>query len=67
MKMVKSLLLGIAAGLVAMSGAQAADLPLKAKPVHEAKSAQYAYAQLKPTIGPQVAEIVWFSPHNHPS
>jgi hypothetical protein len=33
MKMVKSLLLGTAAGLVAMSGAQAADLPVKAKPV----------------------------------
>jgi hypothetical protein len=33
MKMVKSLILGSAAGLVAMSGAQAADLPLKAKAV----------------------------------
>jgi len=33
MKMVKSLILGSAAGLVAMSGAQAADLPVKAKPV----------------------------------
>jgi hypothetical protein len=33
MKMVKSLLLGTAAGLVALSGAQAADLPVKAKPV----------------------------------
>jgi hypothetical protein len=33
MKMVKSLLLGSAAGLVAMSGAQAADLPVKAKAV----------------------------------
>ena len=33
MKMVKSLLLGSAAGLVAMAGAQAADLPVKAKPV----------------------------------
>ena len=33
MKMVKSLMLGSAAGLVAMSGAQAADLPVKAKPV----------------------------------
>ena len=33
MKMIKSLLLGSAAGLVAMSGAQAADLPLKAKAV----------------------------------
>src|SRR6201985_1990372 len=31
MKMVKSLILGSAAGLVAMSGAQAADLPVKAK------------------------------------
>ena len=33
MKMVKSLLLGSAAGLLAMSGAQAADLPVKAKAV----------------------------------
>ena len=33
MKMIKSLLLGSAAGIVAMSGAQAADLPLKAKAV----------------------------------
>ena len=33
MKMVKSLFLGSAAGLVAMTGAQAADLPVKAKPV----------------------------------
>src|SRR6195952_3808317 len=33
MKMVKSLILGSAAGLMAMSGAQAADLPVKAKAV----------------------------------
>jgi hypothetical protein len=33
MKMVKSLVLGSAAGLIAMSGAQAADLPVKAKAV----------------------------------
>src|SRR6202051_4311845 len=33
MKMVKSLILGSAAGLLAMSGAQAADLPVKAKGV----------------------------------
>src|ERR1700676_1312930 len=33
MKMVKSLLLGSAAGLVGAAGAQAADLPVKAKPV----------------------------------
>ncbi len=33
MKMFKSLILGSAAGLVAMSGAQAADLPIKAKAV----------------------------------
>src|SRR5713101_2084096 len=33
MKMVKSLILGSAAALVAMSGAQAADLPVKAKAV----------------------------------
>src|SRR6202162_1053934 len=37
MKMVKSLLLGTAAGLVAVSGAQAADLPVKAKPVEYVK------------------------------
>src|SRR5246500_4413460 len=37
MKMVKSLLLGTAAGLVVMSGAQAADLPVKAKPVEYVK------------------------------
>jgi hypothetical protein len=33
MKMMKSLLLGSAAGLVAIAGAQASDLPVKAKPV----------------------------------
>ena len=33
MKMVKSLILGSAAGLLAISGAQAADLPVKAKAV----------------------------------
>jgi hypothetical protein len=37
MKMVKSLILGTAAGLVAMTGAQAADLPVKAKPVQYVK------------------------------
>jgi porin-like protein len=37
MKMVKSLLLGSAAGLVAVSGTQAADLPVKAKPVQYVK------------------------------
>jgi len=31
MKMVKSLVLGSAAGLIAMSGAQAADLPSRPK------------------------------------
>ena len=37
MRMVKSLLLGSAAGLVAAAGAQAADLPVKAKPVEYVK------------------------------
>ena len=37
MKMMKSLLLGSAAGLVAIAGAQAADLPVKAKPVEYVK------------------------------
>ena len=37
MKMVKSLLLGSAAGLVAVAGAQAADLPVKAKAVEYVK------------------------------
>src|SRR5882762_591994 len=37
MKMVKSVLLGSAAGLVAVSGTQAADLPVKAKPVEYVK------------------------------
>ena len=37
MKMVKSLLLGTAAGFVAIAGAQAADLPVKAKPVQYVK------------------------------
>src|SRR5512138_2586579 len=37
MKMVKSLLLGSAAGLVAVAGAQAADLPIKAKAVEYVK------------------------------
>jgi len=37
MKMVKSLLLGSAAGLVAITAGQAADLPVKAKPVEYVK------------------------------
>src|SRR5271170_7491760 len=37
MKMVKSLLLGSAAGLVAVTPGQAADLPVKAKPVEYVK------------------------------
>src|SRR5438067_11597933 len=37
MKMVKSLLLSSAAGVVAVAGAQAADLPVKAKPVEYVK------------------------------
>jgi len=37
MKIVKGLLLGTAAGFAAVSGAQAADLPLKAKPVQYVK------------------------------
>jgi Porin subfamily len=37
MNMVKSLLLGGAAGLAAVAGAQAADLPVKAKPVEYVK------------------------------
>src|SRR5436190_13054558 len=37
MKMVKSLLLGTAAGLFAVAGAQAADMPVKAKPVQFVK------------------------------
>src|SRR5512138_820914 len=37
MTMVKSLLLGSAAGLAALTGAQAADLPVKAKPVEYVK------------------------------
>ncbi|MDA9521882.1 polymerase [Bradyrhizobium sp. CCBAU 11434] len=37
MKMVKSILLGSAAGLIAASGAQAADLPVKAKAIEYVK------------------------------
>jgi hypothetical protein len=37
MKMIKSLILGSAAGLIAMNGAQAADLPVKAKAVEYVK------------------------------
>src|SRR5262247_1838881 len=37
MKMVKSLLLGSTPGLVAVSGTQAADIPVKAKPVQYVK------------------------------
>lgn len=37
MKMLKGLLLGSTAGLVAVAGAQAADLPVKAKPVEYVK------------------------------
>ncbi len=39
MKMVKSLLLGSAAGLAAVTAGQAADLPVKAKPVEYVKIA----------------------------
>ncbi|MGE4255872.1 MAG: porin [Xanthobacteraceae bacterium] len=37
MKMVKQLLLGTAAGMIAVAGAQAADMPVKAKPVEYVK------------------------------
>jgi hypothetical protein len=37
MRMVRGLLLGTAAGLVAVAGAQAADMPVKAKPVQYVK------------------------------
>ena len=37
MKMVKSFLLGSAASIAAFAGAQAADLPVKAKPVEYVK------------------------------
>src|SRR3954469_16080035 len=37
MKTVRSLLLGSAAGFVAVAGAQAADMPVKAKPVEYVK------------------------------
>ena len=37
MNLTKSLILGSAAGLIAMSGAQAADLPVKAKAVEYVK------------------------------
>src|ERR1700735_5631083 len=37
MKMVKSLLLGTAAGFVVVAGAQAADMPVKARPVQYVK------------------------------
>src|SRR5688572_14413983 len=37
MRVMKSLLLGAAAGLVATAGAQAADMPVKAKPVEYVK------------------------------
>ena len=37
MKMVKSILLGTAAGLVAVAGAHAAQLPVKAAPVQYVK------------------------------
>jgi Porin subfamily len=37
MKIVKTLLLGTAAGLVAVAGAQAADMPVKAAPVQYVK------------------------------
>jgi hypothetical protein len=37
MKMVKSLLLGSAAGLMAVAGASAAELPVKAAPVEYVK------------------------------
>src|SRR3982074_3706950 len=37
MKMIKSLILGSSAGLIAVSGAQAADLPVKAKAIEYVK------------------------------
>jgi Porin subfamily len=50
MKMVKSLLLGSAAGVVAVAGAQAADLPVKAQPVEYVK------------ICPQYGAGFWYVP-----
>ena len=50
MKMVKSLLLGSAAGLMAVAGAQAADFPVKAAPVEYVKSA--AFTAQGSTISP---------------
>ena len=50
MKMVKGLLLGSAAGIVAVAGAQAADLPVKAKPVEYVK------------ICPQYGAGFWYVP-----
>ena len=56
MKMVKSLILGSAAGLIAVSGAQAADLPVKAKPVQYVKiwcvlvATMMRYSYVNPTV-----------------
>jgi len=50
MKMVKSLLLGTAAGLVAMSGAMASDFPDKAKPVQYVKVVSLMYTPAANTM-----------------
>ncbi|MBI1309495.1 MAG: hypothetical protein GC129_06610 [Proteobacteria bacterium] len=59
MKMVKSLLLGLAAGLVAMAGAQAADIPHKTTMGHVKISSAYVAGTYNPLglAGMQVAEF----------
>ena len=51
MKLVKSLLLGSAAGLIAVGGAQAADLPVKAKAVRRRRSSRGFCARFDPVFG----------------
>ena len=63
MKMVKSLILGSAAGLIAMGGAQAADLPVKAKAVEYVRICSLygaGFWYIPGTDEPELGQ--WFAP-----
>ena len=66
MKMVKSLILGSAAGLLAMGGAQAADLPVKAKAVEYVRICSLygaSYRQILVTAEPVRRRRLWADGH----
>ena len=65
MKMVKSLILGSAAGLLAMGGAQAADLPVKAKAVEYVKICSLYGAGFFYIPGTDLHQAGWLYAHRH--